>query len=198
MKSLKNFFIIGAFTFFLTFLFFGVSQDANAFICDSSTECAGQPFDYGPIPGSCDGAPWGVTQCGRCYCDGVGGSYCHPTEGTACPTPTPYPTPAPGATLSFSFAPNGGSFGNVTLNETSGGVSVLITNVSSVNGASCIVTVDDDTSFDVLNGTCGTINAGASCTVIIKGHPEALGYAVGRLCIDAQGCRCVRLLRYRF
>lgn len=173
-------FIIG----FSIATYFGGLSEAQAFICDPSA-CVGQPFDFGPLAGSCDGTPYGSgSPCGRCYCDGSNGVYCRPYEGTpACPTPTPAPTPTAAPGLSFSFTPHSFHFGDVAAGATSSGVTVVVKNESGVTGTNCNVYNADEDNFNITGGSCGTLAPAATCTVTVYANPTTAVFWNNQLCI---------------
>lgn len=187
VKGLREVFL----TFAPAFLVLAISasyftDDAHGYYCEVPPGvCVGQPYGY-KFGINCASMP---TQCGSCECDGNDADMCDLYDGTnPCPTPTSYPTPTPGPLPSFTFTPNTGNFGEITLNAYSSGIIVTIHNTSSVNATSCTVSATNPDGFTLSNITnCTNINAGADCYVTIKGHTTYLDVFAGHICIRCTG-----------
>ncbi len=117
------------------------------------------------------------SNCGSGYrCMGMGSST-NPNLGTGYCKPCDLLSHTTSTQLSFTFAPSNYGFGNVDVNQLSSPKTIIIKNTGTKNASGCIVTLTDPVNYTlsfVSSGNCGSINASATCSVILKAKPSAV------------------------
>ena len=149
----------------------GVCNDSYA----SSTSCTSGncaanatlgPFHQAQFDGNC-GSGYRCMGMGSSTNPNLGTGYCKPCDLLSHTTSTQ---------LSFTFAPSNYGFGNVDVNQLSSPKTIIIKNTGTKNASGCIVTLTDPVNYTlsfVSSGNCGSINASATCSVILKAKPTA-------------------------
>ena len=101
-------------------------------------------------------------------------------------TPPDAPPDAPPAPAALTMSPLTGSFGTVTVGETSTTVTFTVTNGGEATSGSisALASGDNAGDFNVTNG-CATLDGGDSCTVTVTFTPSSDGPKAGNLVVSA-------------